>query len=87
MSLDVTEIGTHLRPVIPQSLRVLQLDSEHFKYEVFGHRVVNELVSFITVTSESSKLLRDSRFASWVHDVPSQPGSSRYVGPTGLQKM
>ena len=87
MSLDPAAIGGRLRPILPQELRELQLDSEHFKFESFGQRSFNEILGLVVVNSTSNKSLKDSRNPVWCHDVQSHPENPRYVGPTGVTRL
>ena len=87
LSLDPAAIGGQLRPIMPQELRELQLDPDHFKFESFGQRTFNDLLALIVVSGVNLKVLKDGRNPNWCHDVQSHPSHPRYVGPTGVTRL
>ena len=81
---DSSEIASKLRPIMPHSLRTLQVSDDHFSAENFTERRTNQLLACLTIISNSTKALTSSGL--WRNDIESNPNHKKFTPPRGLPR-
>ena len=75
----------NLLPVLPRTLRVLQLKEDHFESSNFDLNLKMSTLAAIMVLQKSTKSIKDTERWTVAHNI--HPSSSRYSGPPGLRHM
>ena len=82
---DTSSIAAQIRPIMPHSLRTLQVDADHFSAESFDEAKINQLLSLMTVISNSSRAITNDHL--WRIQRDCEPSHKKFTPPRGLQRM
>ena len=82
---DTSSIAAQIRPIMPHSLRTLQVDAEHFSSENFEEEKINQLLALMTIISNSSRAITNDHL--WRVERECDPSHKKFTPPRGLQRI